>query len=209
MLQVIDERSPDGAIRLRPLRRAVFERMCQCGDVDAAELELVCGAVIDRRDDDPERARAVAQVAARLRAQAGPAGRVAVRAAWALDDYSMPRPDVRVAATGGHCELGVSATPLVVEVARRDGGGAARHDLYARAPLAEYWQVDLDAAVIEAWRGRDARFGTWATVTRYSRGEVACHATRPALALSIDELLARPRGAQRLRWRPGAATPSP
>ena len=136
MLQVIDERSPDGAIRLRPLRRAVFERMCQCGDVDAAELELVCGAVIDRRDDDPERARAV-------------------------------------------------------------------------APLAEYWQVDLDAAVIEAWRGRDARFGTWATVTRYSRGEVACHATRPALALSIDELLARPRGAQRLRWRPGAATPSP
>ncbi len=210
MLQVIDDRSPEAAIRLRPLPRALFERLCRWGDVDTAALELMCGAVIDRRDDDPERARVVAQVAARLRAQAGPAGRVAVRAPWAIDDFSMPRPDVRVAATGGHCELGVRTTPLVVEVTRGDGGerGATRRDLYARAPLAEYWRVDLDAAVIEAWRGPDPRFGAWGTVTRYRHGEAAIHATRPALALTVDEIVPRRQGSPRLRSRPGAATPS-
>lgn len=209
MLQVIDERSPEGQIRLRPLRRVVFERLCQCSGSDAAALELVCGALIDRRDDDPARARVVAHVAARLRAQAGPAGRIAVRAAWPLDDYSMPRPDVRVAALGGHCELGMGTTPLVIEVARRNGSDGARHELFARAPLAEYWQVDLAAGVIEAWRGRDARFGAWATVTRYRRGDIAIHATRPALALTVDEVVSRVEGPRRLRSRHGSATPSP
>lgn len=209
MLQVIDERSPTGEIRLRPLRREVFERLRQCGGSDASSLELVCGAVIDRRPDDPEGARVVAHVAARLRAQAGPAGRIAVRAPWAIDEYSMPRPDVRVAALGGHCELGLRTTPLVIEVARRGQGHPARHELFARAPLAEYWQVDLEAGVIDAWRGRDARLGGWATVTRYHRGEAAIHATRPTLALTVDDLVSVPRGAARLRSRAGAATPSP
>lgn len=209
MLQIIDERSALGDIRLRPLRRGVFARLCQCAGVDGASLELVGGAVVDRRDDDPARAQAVAHVAARLRAQAGAAGRIAVGAAWAIDDYSMPRPDVRVAALGDHLELGLCTTPLVVEVARRDRGGAARHELFAGAPLAEYWQVDLEAAVIDAWRGRDVRLGSWATVTRYRRGEVVRHATRPALALTVDELVPRPRSRQRLRSRPASATPSP
>lgn len=207
MLQIIDGASPEGAVRLRPLRRAGFVRLCQSGEFagcggGGARVELVCGAVIER-GVDPAHARQVALAAARLREGAGVAGRVAVGAAWAIDDYSMPRPDVRVAAVGGHWERGLPTTPLVVEVIRGGGGPdrAVRRELFARAALEEYWEVDGEAGCIVAWRDRDARRGSWGTSTRYGRGERAMHATRPTLALAIAELTAPAPG----RTRPGSA----
>lgn len=209
MLQVEDIACGDdyAEVQLRPMRRCGFEALLRGGVLAGEDVELQCGVVVRRGHGDP-RHRVAAHVAALLRSRVGPATIVA-RAPWIIDEFSVLRPDIRVAAVGRQWNGGWPRAPLIIEVATPDRADRhARLDLYAQAPVDEYWQIDLHAGQIEVWRDRDPRLGSWGASTICRRGERVAHRAWPALTLAVDELVPATPAAEPLRWPPGAATPA-
>ena len=197
-------------VRLRPLRRAAYELLHRHGAFDDEEVELVAGALVRVGDDDPDHDRVVAHAAAALRGAGGPRVRVDVGAPWALNDYTVVRPDLRVTTVGSHWDGTWRRSLLVIEVAGRTlaADRGLKRDLYAQAEVDEYWLVDLIGGVIEVWRDRDEH-ATWAPPHHARRGALVRHGRCRELALDLAGLLPLPW--ERSGLRPGrrAATPVP
>lgn len=76
-----------------------------------------------------------------------------------LSEDTMPEPDLVVASLRDEGELTASDVALVVEVAdsSSDRDLGQKTQLYARAAIAEYWVVELDARVIHCFSAPDDR----------------------------------------------------
>src|SRR4029077_18134926 len=150
-------------LRTRRWSRVEYDTMIDKSVFRSDErLELLGGELVDRDPHGGPHTFAIELAHKALRTAFGPEWRVRVLLPVALDEESEPEPDVSVAQ--GPLRHGSEPKPsrlaLVVEIAasslalERDFKGS----LYARAPVPEYWIVNLNGRVLEVYRdpGPDA-----------------------------------------------------
>jgi Uma2 family endonuclease len=153
----------EAILRTRRWSRVEYDTMIDKGVFRSDErLELLGGELVVREPHGGPHAFAIELAHKALRTAFGPEWRVRVLLPVALDEESEPEPDVSVAR--GPLRHGSEPKPsrlaLVVEIAasslalERDFKGS----LYARAPVPEYWIVNLNGRVLEVYRdpGPDA-----------------------------------------------------
>ncbi len=99
---------------------------------------------------------AITRVSDALRRSLGPGWPVRIQAPIALDAESGPGPDVAVVPGGPRDDLAAHPRRPALVVEAADSGLAvdrgARASLYARAPVADCWLVNLVEEVVEAHR---------------------------------------------------------
>ncbi|MEZ4401499.1 MAG: Uma2 family endonuclease [Kofleriaceae bacterium] len=192
MLQILDGKTAEETVRVRPLRRREYEHLERGGAFEDGPVELLCGAMVEVVADCPGHDPVVGVAAARLRARGGAACEVRVKQPLPLTDFTVARPDLVVGPVTTPWASGRPATWLVVEVADaslpKDRG--LKRVLYAQAGIEEYWVVDLAAGVVEAFARANARLGEWEAYAVSTVGEWVVHGSRPTLALSVDDLMA-------------------
>jgi Uma2 family endonuclease len=169
-------------------RRVEYERLIETGFFPLSDpVELVGGQLIVAEPQGSGHFAAIRAVEEALRAAFGPGWEVRGQGPLALDEESLPEPDVAVVRgsfrdyVAGH----PSRPALVVEVSESSLGLDRHHkgSLYARAAIADYWIVNLVDRVLEVRREPDpdpgASFG-W----RYRSVEVfGCEASVSPVAL--------------------------
>ncbi|MDP9405747.1 MAG: Uma2 family endonuclease [Actinomycetota bacterium] len=175
--------------RVRPLRRAEYERLVAAGAFAQERVELLRGTLVRMTPQDPAHADAV-QWLARVVAASLPAHLdLRVQLPLAAGDDGEPEPDLAVVRAGRYRDAHPVSALLVVEVAR----GSHAVDLgpkvstYAEAGVAEYWVVDLRARAVVVFREPEA---TGYRVRGEHRGGVLRPGPVPEVAVNVDELFA-------------------
>ena len=144
-------------VKTRRWRRVEYERLIETGFFQPGDpVELVGGQLIVAEPQGSGHFAAIRAAEEALRAAFGPGSEVRGQGPLALDEESLPEPDVAVV-PGSFRDYVVghpSRPVLVVEVSEsslaldRDHKGS----LYARAGLADYWIVNLVDRVLEVYR---------------------------------------------------------
>jgi len=180
------EALPLGNDRIRPLKRAEYDRMIELGLFDEDErLELLEGILVAVRPPGAPHAYAVQSLDAILQRAFAGRSDVIVRAQLplALGTDSEPEPDVAVVPSADYAAFHPSTALLVVEVAQesaaKDRQWKAR--VYASAGISEYWVFDLKQRVVDVHR--EPRGGRYEQVTRH--GEDAVLQPRSILGVEV------------------------
>ncbi len=185
--------------RTRRWTRAEYDRLIELGAFQVDEhLELIGGELIAGEPQGAEHYTAIRKSTKALEKAFGPGWEVRPQGPLGLDDESEPEPDVAV--VPGSVDDYRSAHPsrpvLVLEVAVSTLGFDRGHkgSLYARAGVADYWLLNLEARVLEVYRqpapDPSAPFG-W----RYARREVVASADNlaplavPGATVAVADLL--------------------
>lgn len=141
---------------LRRWKRVEYERLVDLGVFDREPVELIGGQVIVAEPQNSPHATAVGAADDALRAALPPGFLVRAQMPVAIDEESLPEPDLAVVpGRRADYQLAHPTRPvLVVEVAdsslrfdREEKGS-----LYARARIGEYWIVNLIDRVVEIYR---------------------------------------------------------
>jgi len=189
----------DPPLRTRRWTRVEYERLVDQGVFHADEhLELLDGLLVVREPQGSRHGAALAALCDVLARAFGAGFHVRPHLPVALDDASEPEPDV-VVVPGGPWEYasGPPSTPvLVVEIAETslalDHGD--KGSLYARAGIADYWILNLTAAVLEVYRrpgeNPGARFGWEYRHAQYlARAASLTPLAAPAKEIAVADLL--------------------
>jgi len=151
------ERMAPEEIKTRRWKRVEYERLIESGFFQPGDaVELLGGEVIVAEPQGSRHFAAIQAAEDALRAAFGPGWQVRGQGPLALDEESLPEPDVAVVAgsfrdyVAGH----PSRPVLVVEVSEWSLALDREHkgSLYARASLADYWIVNLVDHVLEVYR---------------------------------------------------------
>jgi len=143
-------------LTLRRWRRVEYERLVDLGVFDREPVELIGGQLIVAEPQNSPHATAVGAADDALRAALPPGFLVRAQMPVAIDEESLPEPDLAVVpGRRADYQLVHPTRPvLVVEVAdsslrfdREEKGS-----LYARARIGEYWIVNLIDRVVEIYR---------------------------------------------------------
>src|SRR5262245_48806407 len=147
------ERMAPAEIKTRRWKRVEYERLIESGFFQPGDaVELLGGEVIVAEPQGSRHFAVIQATEEALRAAFGPGW----QGPLALDEESLPEPDVAVVAgsfrdyVAGH----PSRPVLVVEVSESSLALDREHkgSLYARAGLADYWIVNLVDHVLEVYR---------------------------------------------------------
>src|SRR5919201_1604927 len=141
----------------RRWKRVEYERLIDLGAFDEGEpLELIGGHLIVAEPKGSPHAAAVGMAGDALRSALLPGWIVRIQDPVALDEESVPEPDVAVV-RGRHADYRhahPSRPALIIEIAE----SSLRFDriekgsLYARACILDYWIVNLVDRVVEVYR---------------------------------------------------------
>jgi hypothetical protein len=141
----------------RPLTRVEYERLIETGFFRPGDpVELLDGHLIVAEPQGSHHFAGIQAVEEALRAAFGPGWQVRGKGPLAVDDRSLPEPDVAVVPGSFRDYVGAhpSRPALIVEVSEssllldREQKGS----LYARAGFADYWIVNLVDRVLEVYR---------------------------------------------------------
>jgi Uma2 family endonuclease len=157
---------PEAAIRR--WTRVEYDRLIDLGVFQPGErLELLDGWLVVREPQGTGHSAAIRRVLAVLRRTLGDAWQIDSQLPVALDDRSEPEPDVFVVTKdpNNYLDAHPSHPLLIVEIA--ESSYRIDHEfkasLYARAPVPEYWIVDLVHETVEVHRepaeSQHARYG--------------------------------------------------
>jgi Uma2 family endonuclease len=143
-------------LTLRRWKRVEYERLVDLGVLQREPVELIGGQMVVAEPQGAYHATVVGAADDALRAVLPPGWIVRAQMPVALDEESVPEPDL-VVVQGARVEYRVShpARPaLVVEVAEASLEYDRRHkgSLYARAGVEDYWIVNLIDRVVEVHR---------------------------------------------------------
>jgi len=177
---------PPGKYRLRV---ADYLTLAKAGAFEGLRTELIEGDIIVMSPQFRPHGMVKLELYDRLRdalKAIGSALRPVVEVSLALDDYSLPDPDLLLTNEPfGDGPVPLGSVALVIEVAdttrARDLG--AKVALYARNGIAEYWVADVQSQVIhQFWALEGDRYA--------ERREIAFHA--PIVAATISDLTLEP-----------------
>ena len=141
----------------RRWRRVEYERLIDLGALDEDEpLELIGGHLIVAEPKGSPHAAAVGMAGDALRAALPPGWIVRIQDPVALDEESVPEPDVAVVRGrhAGYRHAHPSRPVLIIEVAEMSLAfdRIEKGSLYARAGIVDYWVVNLVDRVLEVYR---------------------------------------------------------
>jgi len=143
--------------RTRRWTRIEYDRLIDLGVLQTEDrIELIGGEMIVAEPQSAEHYTAISRTASALQKVFGPGWIVRTQGPIGLDDDSEPEPDVAV--VPGGMEDYRSAHPsrpvLTVEVAISSlhSDRERKGSVYARAGLADYWILNLEARVLEVYR---------------------------------------------------------
>ena len=175
--------------RIRPLKRAEFERLAAAGSFEDERVELLFGVVVEMAPVGPPHSESVCRLDAHLQRLLGDRARVRCQGPYAASDISEPLPDLLVFPNGNYWREHPQQALLVIEVAssslRRDRG--IKSVLYATSEVDEYWIVDLDQGTIEVHRDRVD--GRWTSVQTFRRGARVAMLAFPDVAIDVSEVV--------------------
>jgi Uma2 family endonuclease len=145
------------SVRTKHWTRVEYERLVDLGAFRPGErLELVGGALVVREPQGGPHATAVGLAEDALREAFGAGWTVRAQSPIALDEDSVPEPDIAVVpGTRRDYRRGHPSHPvLIVEVADSSLQLDQREkaSLYARARIADYWIVNLVDGILEVYR---------------------------------------------------------
>jgi Uma2 family endonuclease len=184
------------ADRIRRWTRVEYERLIDLGVFEPCErLELLDGQLVVREPQSSRHAAAIRRVLAVLRRALGPGWQVDSQLPIALDELSLPEPDVAVVPwePGAYRQAHPSRAVLIVEVAdssyRVDR--EVKASLYARASVPEYWIVDVARETLEVHREPEATAAGWryASVTTVRPPATVAPLVSPDRATPVADLL--------------------
>lgn len=174
--------------KLRPLRRAEYERLVELGFLGDERVELIHGALVEMSPQGARHAEVIRRLNRMLVRGVGDRAIVQVQAPLAVSEESEPEPDVAVLAPGDYSRSHPRTALLVVEVAessaRKDR--LVKSDLYAAAGIPEYWLVDLEGEAVEV--RTDPVQGRYTRLTTHTSGTLR-PAQLPDIAVAVSDLL--------------------
>ncbi len=179
----------DEPLRIRPLRRAEYDRLVELGVFEDERIELLRGALVEMSPQGAPHADCAAQLAKILILRLGERASVRAHSPFAATEDSEPEPDVAVNPPRRYADGHPQTAHLLVEVAdsslRKDRG--IKSEIYAEAGVPEYWIVDVARGVVEV---RSAPVdGHYTQLTTYGRGESIALVAFPDLVLATDDFL--------------------
>ncbi len=156
--------------RVRPLRRAEYDRMVELGVFgDHERIELLEGGLVAMSLQKSKHAETIRRLMERLVPVLAGRARVSVQSPIALSELSEPEPDLAVVPLGDYSRGHPSEALLIIEVAeaslQKDKKVKAR--IYAEAGVPEYWLVNLiDKSVLVHRRPARGRYASVRTVRK-------------------------------------------
>ena len=179
-------------------RRVEYERFVDVGAFEGGPIELIGGQLIVAEPKGSPHAASVGMAGDALRAALPPGWTVRLQDPIALDDESVPEPDVAVV-RGRHADYRhahPARAALIIEVAESSLAfdRTQKGSLYARAGIADYWIVNLEDRIVEVYRdpGPDltAPFGwRYTAATRFSPPASVTPLDVPAAPIPVAALL--------------------
>jgi Uma2 family endonuclease len=148
---ILDRQADLAPERVRPLRRAEFERLVELGAFEDEPIELLEGVIVQMSPKSPRCADAVTKLIALLFHAANDRAQIRSQMPFAASEISLPEPDIALVPPGHYDDANPQSALLIVEVSleslRKDR--TLKADLYARAGVPEYWIVNLVDRCIE------------------------------------------------------------
>ncbi len=176
--------------RIRPLRRAEYDKLVELGVFEDERVELLCGALVAMSPTDPSHDASVSELARLLIMRLGERANVRVQSSFAASDDSEPLPDLVIAPAGAYWTEHPSRALLVIEVARtslrKDRGIKA--SLYGRVAVQEYWIVDVPRGCVEVLRSPSGD-GSWASRRMAGRGETLTIEAFPDVEIPVARIV--------------------
>ncbi len=179
-------------VQRRHWTREEYERVIEAGGFDPEDrIELLDGDIWELTPQGSRHTGVCGMVMEALQAAFGPGFFVRVQFPLALDQDSMPEPDVAVVrgSPREHLRAQPSEALLLVEVS----DSSLAHDrgrkmiAYARNNVPEYWLVDLEANVLEVYRAPAGRSFATKIVLRHGDTITPLHA--PDYPIRVEDLL--------------------
>ena len=171
-----------------------YHRMMETGILDEDEgVELLEGVIVAMSPQSPPHARCIQWLTRFLSRTLGDEYAVRVQLPLTLGARNEPEPDVAVVrADDTSRDRHPGAAVLVIEVA----GDSLRRDrhikaaLYARGGIPEYWIVNVEAQVIEAFADPDAAAGAYRRTRTVAASEIIASEALPPDSFSVSDLFA-------------------
>ena len=180
-----EEVSPE---RLRPLKRAEYDRLVDLGVFADERIELLRGALVAMSPQKAPHAHATWWLHRHLERCLGDRAMVRGQLPLAISDDSEPEPDIVVVPMASYREAHPTWAHLIVEVAdsslRKDRG--VKREVYAEAGIPEYWIVNVVDRVIEVHRQPVG--DAYAEIRALGRGAVLRLLDFPDVEVPVDEL---------------------
>jgi Uma2 family endonuclease len=174
--------------KVRPLRRAEYDRLVELGVFGDERVELLYGFLVAMSPHGALHAGITARLHALLVLGLGDRAEVRSHSPLAVSGDSEPEPDLAIVPQGS-LRSHPDAAHLVVEVAasslQKDRVVKAR--LYGEAGIPEYWIVNLEARTVEV--RRDPRAGQYASLATFGTGDTIAPQAFPDVKVALAELL--------------------
>ena len=179
----------DEPLRIRPLRRAEYDRLVRLGVFEDEKIELLRGAMVEMSPQGSQHADCAAQLMQILVLRLRERAHVRAHSPFAASDDSEPEPDVAVYPPRRYADGHPQTAYLLIEVAdsslKKDRG--VKSEIYAEAAVPEYWIVDVVRGAVEV--RTEPSDGHYTRTMTYGRGERITLVAFPDLAIATEEFL--------------------
>jgi len=185
-------------LTVRRWTRTEYERLIDLGAFDREPIELIGGQLLVAEPQNPYHATGVGKAGDAIRAALPPGWIVRIQAPLALDDESVPEPDIAV--VRGRHEDFVRAHPAMADLVIEVSDSSLRFDrvekgsLYARAGVRDYWIVNVVDHVVEIHRDPEpdpaAPYGwRYGSITALAAPAIVAPLALPSVRLAVTDLL--------------------
>ncbi len=175
--------------RVRPLKRAEYDRLVEAGVFEDEKVELLRGMLVTMSPQGVPHFFPIEELTERLVLALTGRARVRVQGPLAATDDSEPEPDIAVVEPVERRREHPSTALLVVEVAvssvRKDMEVKAA--IYAEASVVEYWVIDVSREKVV--RFLEPRGGVYSEVSEHGRGEGLALRAFPDVEIALDAIL--------------------
>lgn len=190
----IEQVEQAAGIRRHLFSIAEYERMIEVGVFEEdARIELIRGEIVEMSPINPPHEACVRRLTRLFDRNAGDVAIVSVQCSIRLPDGSQPQPDVAILKWQDDFYADRRVVPddvlLLIEVSESslafDRGDKLK--MYAQAGIPDYWVVDVQGKVVEAYSvpGR----GKYENVLQVRRGETLALPSSLSASVSVDDIL--------------------